>query len=457
MNRGISAAIDGKTICALSTPAGMGGIAVVRVSGKDAISLACKTFSKDLTQVASHQAVFGRMKDSDGTVIDECIATVFLAPGTYTGEDTVEISVHGSTFIQSEAVRALLDAGCRHAGPGEFTARAFLNGKMDLTQAEAVGDLIASEHAGAHRLAMDQLRGGFAKEINALRTELIGFAGLLELELDFAEEDVEFADRERFDLLLGDLLERIGALADSFRKGNAIRDGIPVAILGAPNGGKSTLLNALLGDDRAIVSPTAGTTRDTIEDTCILGSTKFRFIDTAGLRATEDDIESEGIRRALEKARSAAMILYVLDASQDSAADAEQALTELQTADDTKIIAVWNKTDISSAPSLDAWPSISIAASQGTGLDALKKQLLDWGAHDTSNASVIITNLRHYEALMEARQSLQATRTGLSNDIPGDLVASDVRQALYHLGTITGAIDPEDILNHIFSNFCIGK
>ncbi|MDE0871424.1 MAG: tRNA uridine-5-carboxymethylaminomethyl(34) synthesis GTPase MnmE [Flavobacteriales bacterium] len=457
MNRGISAAIDGKTICALSTPAGMGGIAVVRVSGKDAIALACKTFSKDLTQVASHQAVFGRMKDSDGTVIDECIATVFLAPGTYTGEDTVEISVHGSTFIQSEAVRALLDAGCRHAGPGEFTARAFLNGKMDLTQAEAVGDLIASEHAGAHRLAMDQLRGGFAKEINALRTELIGFAGLLELELDFAEEDVEFADRERFDLLLGDLLERIGALADSFRKGNAIRDGIPVAILGAPNGGKSTLLNALLGDDRAIVSPTAGTTRDTIEDTCILGSTKFRFIDTAGLRATEDDIESEGIRRALEKARSAAMILYVLDASQDSAADAEQALTELQTADDTKIIAVWNKTDISSAPSLDAWPSIDISASQGTGLDALKKQLLDWGAHDTSNASVIITNLRHYEALMEARQSLQATRTGLSNDIPGDLVASDVRQALYHLGTITGAIDPEDILNHIFSNFCIGK
>ncbi len=457
MNRGISAAIDGKTICALSTPAGMGGIAVVRVSGKDAIALACKTFSKDLTQVASHQAVFGRMKDSDGTVIDECIATVFLAPGTYTGEDTVEISVHGSTFIQSEAVRALLDAGCRHAGPGEFTARAFLNGKMDLTQAEAVGDLIASEHAGAHRLAMDQLRGGFAKEINALRTELIGFAGLLELELDFAEEDVEFADRERFDLLLGDLLERIGALADSFRKGNAIRDGIPVAILGAPNGGKSTLLNALLGDDRAIVSPTAGTTRDTIEDTCILGSTKFRFIDTAGLRATEDDIESEGIKRALEKARSAAMILYVLDASQDSAADAEQALTKLQTADDTKIIAVWNKTDISSAPSLDAWPSIAVSASQGTGLDALKKQLLDWGAHDTSNASVIITNLRHYEALMEARQSLQATRTGLSNDIPGDLVASDVRQALYHLGTITGAIDPEDILNHIFSNFCIGK
>ena len=326
MNRGIAAAFDGKTICALSTPTGMGGIAVIRVSGPDAFDLANRVFSKDLAAVESHRAVFGILRNAAGETVDECLATVFRAPGTYTGENTVEFGVHGSTFIQTEAVRALMDAGCRHAGPGEFTARAFLNGKMDLTQAEAVGDLIAAEHAGAHRLAMEQLKGTFAKEITALRTELIGFAGLLELELDFAEEDVEFADRARFDQLLETLIARIASLADSFRKGNAIRDGIPVAILGAPNRGKSTLLNALLGDDRAIVSPIPGTTRDTIEDTCVLGSSKFRFTDTAGIRATDDSIESEGIRRAWQTAKRASLVLYVLDASQDSVAEANAAL-----------------------------------------------------------------------------------------------------------------------------------
>ncbi len=457
MNRGIAAAFDGKTICALSTPMGMGGIAVIRVSGPDAFDLANRVFSKDLAAVKSHRAVFGILRNAAGETVDECLATVFRAPGTYTGENTVEFGVHGSTFIQTEAVRALMDAGCRHAGPGEFTARAFLNGKMDLTQAEAVGDLIAAEHAGAHRLAMEQLKGTFAKEITALRTELIGFAGLLELELDFAEEDVEFADRARFDQLLETLIARIASLADSFRKGNAIRDGIPVAILGAPNRGKSTLLNALLGDDRAIVSPIPGTTRDTIEDTCVLGSSKFRFTDTAGIRATDDSIESEGIRRAWQTAKRASLVLYVLDASQDSVAEANAALSALEIGPETDVIALWNKTDLADAPALSGWESLSIAAAEGKGIEELKVRLEALGLTDDSESSIMVTNLRHYEALMESNASLVTTRAGLSNGIPGDLVASDVRQALHHLGTITGEIDPEDILDHIFSNFCIGK
>jgi tRNA modification GTPase len=304
---------------------------------------------------------------------------------------------------------------------------------------------------------MEQLKGTFAKEITALRTELIGFAGLLELELDFAEEDVEFADRARFDQLLETLIARIVSLADSFRKGNAIRNGIPVAILGAPNRGKSTLLNALLEDDRAIVSPIPGTTRDTIEDTCVLGSSKFRFTDTAGIRTTDDAIESEGIRRAWQTAKRASLVLYVLDASQDTVAEAEAALNALEIGPETEVIAVWNKTDLADAPELPGWESHSIAAAEGKGIEELKIRLEALGLTDDSESSIMVTNLRHYEALMESNASLVATRSGLSNGIPGDLVASDVRQALHHLGTITGAIDPEDILDHIFSNFCIGK
>tara|TARA_B100000768_G_scaffold182061_1_gene209099 strand:- start:13170 stop:14546 length:1377 start_codon:yes stop_codon:yes gene_type:complete len=458
MNRGILGAIDGKTICALSTPAGMGGIAVIRVSGPEAILLASSVFSKDLSSTLSHQAVFGRMVRKD-EVLDECLATVFRGPGTFTGEDTVEFGVHGSPFVQSEAVRWLIDAGCRHAGPGEFTSRAFLNGKLDLTQAEAVGDLIASDHAGAHRLAMKQLRGEFAAEINALREDLIGFAGLLELELDFAEEDVEFADRAKFDALLIDLLARISKLSDSFRHGNAIREGVPVAILGAPNRGKSTLLNALLGDDRAIVSATPGTTRDTVEDTCIMEGIKFRFIDTAGIRETEDAIETEGIRRALEKAQSAAVVLYLMDATCDENENPEKQLSLLKVDEGATVALVWNKTDIQAPPKSSAPDTITfaISAQKRQGIDEIKSWLLERARGQYDNDSIVVTNLRHYEALIATQSALEATRLGLGNNIPGDLVASDVRQALHHLGTITGAIDPEDILDHIFSNFCIGK
>ena len=359
MNRGIVGAIDGKTICAISTPAGMGGIAVVRVSGPEAIRIANGLFSRDLASLESHKAAFGKIVRGE-EVLDECLATVFRAPGTFTGEDTVEIAVHGSTFIQTELVRWLIDAGCRHAGPGEFTARAFLNGKLDLTQAEAVGDLIAADHAGAHRLAMNQLRGDFARAIGELREGLIGFAGLLELELDFAEEDVEFADRSQFDALLGDLLGKVGSLADSFRTGNAIREGIPVAIIGAPNRGKSTtLLNALLGDERAIVSATAGTTRDTIEDTCIIGGKKFRFIDTAGIRETTDEIESEGIRRALDKAQGASIVLYLFDASVDGEETVDQALEAAAIGPEAQTAIVWNKTDLAAAPGVSRRPRVS--------------------------------------------------------------------------------------------------
>ena len=434
----------------------MGGIAVVRVSGPEAIRIANGLFSRDLESLESHKAAFGKIVRGE-EVLDECLATVFRAPGTFTGEDTVEIAVHGSTFIQTELVRWLIDAGCRHAGPGEFTARAFLNGKLDLTQAEAVGDLIAADHAGAHRLAMNQLRGDFARAIGELREGLIGFAGLLELELDFAEEDVEFADRSQFDALLGDLLGKVGTLADSFRTGNAIREGIPVAIIGAPNRGKSTLLNALLGDERAIVSATAGTTRDTIEDTCIIGGKKFRFIDTAGIRETTDEIESEGIRRALDKAQGASIVLYLFDASIDGTEAVDQALEAAAIRPEAQTAIVWNKTDLAAAPVARRELEFHISAAQGLGVEKLKNWLAEWGSESHASDALMVTNFRHYEALVEARTALEATRSGLQNGIPGDLVASDVRQALHHLGSITGEIDPEDILDHIFSNFCIGK
>jgi tRNA modification GTPase len=453
----LAAVLDGSTICAIATPAGMGGIAVIRVSGPEAFAICSTRFSRDLTGAASHTVAFGRLFDASGDLLDECVATVFRGPASYTGEDTVEFGVHGSPFIQQEAVRSLLDAGCRHAGPGEFTARAFLNRKIDLTQAEAVGDLIAAEHSGAHKLALDQLRGGFATEINGLREQLIGFAGLLELELDFAEEDVEFADRARFDALLAELLGRVQGLVDSFRTGNAIREGVPVAILGAPNRGKSTLLNALLGDERAIVSEIAGTTRDTVEDTCILGGIKFRFVDTAGIRQTADAIEAEGIRRALHRARSAQTILYLFDASSDDATTAATSLSALEVSEDATVLQVWNKCDLSPAPVPASETVLHLSARGGAGLDDLRAALIRLATASTSTSALVVTNLRHYEALRSAGAALGAVRTGLASGLPTDLVASDVRQALHHLGTITGAIDPEDILDHIFANFCIGK
>ena len=458
MNSPLRDAVDGATICAISTAPGAGGIAVIRISGDDALVIGSKVFSKPLANIADRSVAFGRFRDADGTVLDEGLALILRGPGSYTGEDTVEFNIHGSQFIQREVMRALIEAGCRQAGPGEFTQRAFLNGRLDLTQAEAVADLIAAEHAGAHRLALEQLRGGFAREINALREALIGFAGLLELELDFAEEDVEFADRQRFDDLLVDLLSRVGRLADSFASGNAMKEGIPVAIVGAPNRGKSTLLNALLGDNRAIVSDIPGTTRDTVEDACTIEGLRFRFIDTAGLRETNDLVEAEGIRRALYKASSASTVLLLLDASQDIHENIPSRIESLQLHPEAHVLVVWNKCDLMDAPTMSGpFPELGISAATGQGLDALRGELVKKHRQDDQGHQLVVTNLRHFEALKAANAALQAVRDGLTNDMPGDLVAVDARQALHHLGEITGAVHADDILGHIFSHFCIGK
>ena len=452
-------ALDGSTICAISTAPGVGGIAVVRVSGPEALRISSAVFSKTLSAENDRSVVFGRIVDGD-TIIDEGLALVLCGPGSYTGEDTVEFNVHGSRFIQCEVVRLLILAGCRLAGPGEFTQRAFLNGKLDLTQAEAVADLIAAEHSGAHRLAVEQLRGNFSREIGELRKSLIEFAGLLELELDFSEEDVEFADRTRFLELIDKLLERVSSLADSFRSGNAIKSGVPVAILGAPNAGKSTLLNALVGDERAIVSDIAGTTRDVIEDTCVIEGTLFRFIDTAGIRETSDVIETEGIKRAIDKASSAHTVLYMLDASSEDMDSATMKISSLALSEERNVIAVWNKCDLNDALSGQiegCANSINISASSGEGINELKSLLVASNGISESTTSLVVTNARHYEALVNAKQSLESVKQGLSGETPSDLVAIDVRQTLHHLGSITGAVHADDILGHIFSHFCIGK
>lgn len=452
-------ALDGSTICAISTAPGAGGIAVVRVSGPDALTVSSSIFSKKLGKEHDRGVVFGRIIDSE-SIIDEGLALVLCGPGSYTGEDTVEFNIHGSAFIQGEVIRLLILAGCRLAGPGEFTQRAFLNGKLDLTQAEAVADLIAAEHSGAHRLAVEQLRGNFSREIGELRESLIEFAGLLELELDFSEEDVEFADRTRFLELIEKLLGRVSFLADSFRAGNAIKSGVPIAILGAPNAGKSTLLNALVGDDRAIVSDIAGTTRDVIEDTCVIDGVLFRFIDTAGIRETSDVIETEGIKRAFEKASSAHTVLYMLDSSQDDLNSADAKISSLDISEEINLIVVWNKCDVKAAPlgKIEGCSnSISISASSGDGIDAIKKLLVESHGIHESASSLVVTNARHFEALVNAKKSLESVKLGLNGDTPSDLVAIDVRQTLHHLGSITGSVHADDILGHIFSHFCIGK
>ncbi len=460
-------------IVALATPSGSGAIAIIRVSGDQAITIGNTVFQsikgKDLTQQKSHTLHLGHIIDNQKT-LDEVLVSIFKGPHSYTGENTIEISCHGSTYIQQQIIQLLLRKGCRMANPGEFTLRAFLNGKLDLSQAEAVADLISSDNEASHQIAMQQMRGGFSNEIAKLREELLNFASLIELELDFAEEDVEFADRTQFHELLNRIQLVLKRLIDSFAIGNVIKNGIPVAIVGEPNVGKSTLLNALLNEERAIVSHIAGTTRDTIEDELVIGGIGFRFIDTAGIRETEDHIESIGIRKTFEKIEQAQVVLYLFESLKFQVSGSEY-ITEIEKVKNKyplkPLIVVINKIDLLSEEeilniqqqfeTLNLKPE-TISAKQNIGVDELKNQLLSFvNTGALRNNETIVTNTRHYDSLLKALEEIQKVKYGLQTHLSSDLMAIDIREALYHFGMITGQVTNDELLGNIFANFCIGK
>lgn len=448
------------TIAALSTAAGVGAIAVVRLSGPEALSIADSIFSgkTKLAASASHTAHYGTVSDGQD-VLDEIVVTVFRAPNSYTGEDIVEFSTHGSLFIQQGLLELLIRRGARMATAGEFTKRAFLNGKMDLSQAEAVADLIESESYAAHATAMQQMRGGYSKEIASLRERLIEFAALIELELDFSDQDVEFADRTRLRELLSGIRVTLRRLIDSFSLGNAIKNGIPVTIAGAPNVGKSTLLNALLGEERAIVSHIPGTTRDAIEDRITISGLSFRFIDTAGLRSTDDFVEKIGIERAYQKIDESAIVIYMADATGNPENELSSFLSFLERYPEKRVVAVLNKTD-ENPQGIPGFPpdAVRISARTGYGLDALRDRLIGFVSVEDISGKVIVTNARHYQALLRAEEAVEAVEKGLSEGIPGDLLAVDIRDATYWMSEISGsAITDQSVLQVIFSRFCIGK
>jgi tRNA modification GTPase len=449
------------TIVALATPQGIGAIGVIRLSGRAAISIAAKLFpSKDLTTVASHTAHVGLLK-AGGKALDEVVVTVFKGPRSYTGEDVVEISGHGSPFVLEQIIQACLRAGARMARPGEFTQRAFLNGKLDLTQAEAVADLIASNSEASRKTAIRNIRGGFSDDLKALREQLIRFSALVELELDFAQEDVEFANRGQLQELIHHLQHATQALLQSFALGNVIKNGVQVAIIGKPNAGKSTLLNTLLNENRAIVSEIAGTTRDTIEEVLNIDGILFRLIDTAGIREhTTDEIESIGVGRSYEKAGQADLIIYLFDQfveNQESLPAISNWLRSFQ----KPFLAVANKSDTgaSLAGITEIFPgAISISAKSGAGVDALKKELVRKAVRGEVNTeATIVTNARHYAALQQLQSALTDVGQALQSAVPGDLLSLDIRRCLLYLGEITGEITNEDQLDYIFSKFCIGK
>ncbi|MGB5434337.1 MAG: tRNA uridine-5-carboxymethylaminomethyl(34) synthesis GTPase MnmE [Maribacter sp.] len=469
--------IPNDTIIALATPSGAGAIAVIRISGSNAIALTDDYFKsvrgKKLINQKTHTIHLGHIIE-DKRVMDEVLLSLFKGPHSYTGEDVVEISCHGSPYIQQQIIQLFLRNGCRMAEAGEFTLRAFLNGKMDLSQAEAVADLISSENEASHQIAMQQMRGGFSNEIKLLRDELLNFASLIELELDFAEEDVEFADRTKFKELLDRIEEVLKRLIDSFAVGNVIKNGIPVAIVGEPNVGKSTLLNALLNEEKAIVSDIAGTTRDAIEDEMTIGGIGFRFIDTAGIRETEDVVEGIGIRKTFEKISQAQVVLFLHSAEEFK--NAEINLRSLQTEvgkiatkhPEKPLVILVNKIDILSHKEREALEQLLsnvegttfelISAKTKEGVDALKNHLLNFvNTGALRNNETIVTNTRHYDALLKALEEVRKVQFGMDDAIPGDLLAIDIRQALYHFGEITGEISSDDLLGNIFANFCIGK
>lgn len=451
------------TIVALSTVPGTSAIGVIRLSGPDAVGIVSSVFSRDLSQVAGNTAHYGQIAEN-GNVLDEVVVTCFRAPRSYTREDVMEVSFHGSPWILDRALSLFTAHGARLALPGEFTQRAWLNGALDLAQAEAVADLIASSSEGAHRIALQQLRGGVSREVKHLRDQLLHFASMIELELDFGEEDVEFADRSEFLTLVERILSLTRSLAETFRLGNAIRQGITTVIAGRPNAGKSTLLNALLREERAIVSEIAGTTRDTIEENLIIEGVTFRLIDTAGIREAQDQIEAIGVGRTMEKIALAQILLYVYDVSSLSPAEVQQDLAALRR-DGMALIVVANKADkldasgASTHESESGFPGqILLSARSGQSVDTLRKALFDQGVgRDLNNEQAIISNVRHYEALRKAADSLTLVADGIRAGITTDLLTVDNRAAIHHLGEITGEITTDEVLGNIFSKFCIGK
>ena len=471
------------TICAPATTPGTGAISVIRVSGPQALSIADKVITCRKGKIADGKGYtmkFGTILSSDGELVDEVLASIFRAPHSYTGEDSVEISCHASTYIVSTVMDLLHEAGARAAEPGEFTQRAFLNNKMDLAQAEAVADVISSQSSAAHRIAMKQMKGGFSKELHQMRSELLEIVSLMELELDFSEEEVEFADRSKLDSLLEKVIGHTSDLIESFRLGNAIKNGIPVAIAGATNTGKSTLLNALLGEERAIVSDIHGTTRDTIEEILNINGILFRFIDTAGLRETSEVVEQIGIERTFKKISEASIILGMVDLTRDfeSTSDTVREIISKVDFESQKLVFLLNKTDISELNKIVTIKNfivseldnegvadgtadnliLEVSAKTGDGIRTLKELLASIQRDMTSDNSVtLVTNQRHVQALSDCRTSLLRVREGLASGLPTDLASQDIREAIYHLGSIVGEISTDEVLGNIFANFCIGK
>lgn len=481
----MTSTLHNDTICAVSTPAGVGGIAVIRVSGPLAQKAVLPFLNGGtMTALVSHRATFVTFDASD-RMLDEVVVTLYAAPHSYTGEEVVEVACHGSLYVQQAILQALVNAGLRLAEPGEFTRRAFLNGRLDLSQAEAVADLIDSTNAASHQLAVSQLRGGYSLELSQLRTRFVELMSLLELELDFSDEEVEFADRAHLRQLTDELLSKVTSLCDSFSIGNAIKQGVPVAIVGRPNVGKSTLLNALLHADRAIVSDRPGTTRDTIEDSITIGGIKFRFVDTAGMRHSDDTIEKEGIRRGIRAAEEAQIILYLVEASQDieEAQREIDSFRQMVNMESKHLLLVFNKVDLcadqksaADSPSfsiamhevsnVENTPSIAtlrsasvyaISAKMGQGIEDISRQLVRLVKEQMPQDSTMVSNVRHYEALKHVREALTHVQEGLARQLPADLVVIDLREALHYLGQITGQVSSDEVLGAIFSRFCIGK
>ena len=470
----LNRAFDNDTICAISTPHGMGAIAVIRVSGSHAFAAVTSVFQRNgktmpIEDIVSHKAFYGHII-YNGEMLDEVLVTFFKSPHSFTGEDSAEISVHGSVYVQQRLLQVLIAQGCRMAEAGEFTRRAFVNRKFDLAQAEAIADLIESESEAAHRVAVNQLKGGFSKELQMMRSKLLEMTSLIELELDFSEEDVEFADRSQLKALLHETLAHVDKLKDSFRLGNAIKNGIPVAIVGQTNTGKSTLLNALLGEDRAIVSDIAGTTRDTIEETLNINGILYRFIDTAGLRNTDETIEKIGIERSYRKIQEATIVIGMLDATKDyeSTLSAAKEIHSKVDLEHQQLILCINKVDTlnDQGEALlgllrqdlddDDILVICLSAKSRFGLSDLYNTLKHYQPLSYPDAT-LVTNVRHYEALLHASESLKQVQQGLEMNIPTDLISQDLRQALHYLGSITGEITTDEVLGSIFSRFCVGK